>query len=298
MSGEALCLAAAAWAVERLPDLAAVARRLDARIGEAVGRGAQVLVLPEYAGMEAALAGAEGPADPAGWCRRAAAVAEDYRAICAETARRHGVWLLSGSMPAPSPEGLVNRAWFCTPEGETVPHDKQILTPWERANTPLAPGLPPRAMETPLGRIAVLICYDAEFPDLAAALAPDLLLVPSCTDALSGQTRVRNAARARALEQQCVAVHAPLVGEVAGCALIDKNRGRAAVCAPPDHPFPEDGLLAQTEPDTPGWAIATVPAGAVAETRSGGAVALLAHAKEAKCRAGAARSVTLSRHRP
>ena len=55
--------------------------------------------------------------------------------------------------------------------------------------------------ETALGKLAVLICYDSEFPLLARAAVDagaEVLLVPSCTDSLHGYWRVRLGAQARA----------------------------------------------------------------------------------------------------
>jgi hypothetical protein len=74
----------------------------------------------------------------------------------------------------------------------------------------------------------VLICYDAEFPLLGRALMEagvEILLVPSCTEALSGYWRVRVGAMARALEGQCVVVHAPTVGPADWSPAVDLNTG-------------------------------------------------------------------------
>ena len=99
--------------------------------------------------------------------------------------------------------------------------------------------------DTALGRIGVLICYDSEFPLLARAqieAGAQLLLVPSCTDSLHGYWRVRLAAQARALEGQCYAIQAPLVGNAEWSPAIDINRGAAGIFGPPDGAFPDDGI--------------------------------------------------------
>lgn len=292
-------LAAAAYHVEALPDWAALKAKLARWIRQAADARTDIAVLPEYAGMEAALAGHDGThLDPPGWCARAAEVAGDYAELCAGLAAEYGLWLLSGSLPALHGGTLVNRAWLCLPDGSSHPVDKQVLTPWERANTPLQPGLPPRVFQTVFGRLAVLICYDSEFPVLSAALKPDILLVPSTTETLAGLTRVRTAARARALESQCIAVHAPLVGQAAACDIISESCGRAAICAPPDWPFPLDGLLAQTGLGDEGWCMARLAAGALSENRQHGGVAPRAHSSEAASRAAQAELVDLQQLGP
>jgi predicted amidohydrolase len=105
-----------------------------------------------------------------------------------------------------------------------------------------------QVFDTALGRIGVLICYDAEFPLLGRALIEagvEILLVPSCTEALSGYWRVRIGAMARALEGQCVVVHSPTVGPAPWSPAVDMNTGAAAIYGPPDLGFPETGVLAE-----------------------------------------------------
>jgi len=272
-----LRIAAAAYEVERLADRAAVAQKLDRWIADAAGLGADLLAFPEYAGMEAALAGTTGPADATTWCRRAAASADWLRQTCAALAARHGVHLLTGSLPTDAGGGLVNRAWLIVPDGAATPCDKRILTPWERRETPLVPGRAPVAIDTGLGRIGALICYDAEFPLLARRLSADILLVPSCTDLPAGDARVRVAARARALEGQAVVVQAPLLGAVPECPLVDANTGAAGIYAAPDAGWPDDGVLARGDCDRPGWTCADIAEGRIGAARRAAAVDVPGH---------------------
>ena len=281
----ALTLAAAAWPIERHASWDALAGKLARWVSEAAEAGADIAVLPEYAGLEAAFTGPDRRLDTAGWCARAADAAPRYAALCATLAQDHALTLLSGSLPAGTGGALVNRACLCRPDGRVLPVDKQILTPWERDHTPLAPGPALPALETPEGRLATLICYDAEFPPLARALAADILLVPSCTEAAHGAARVEVAARARALEGQGVAVLAPLLGAVPDCEIVDANTGTAGIFAPPDTPFPPGGILARGVPDTPGWVTATLAAGALGATRRHGAVTPRADMAGAEARA-------------
>ena len=113
-----------------------------------------------------------------------------------------------------------------------------------------------RAFRLDIGsaRIGIAICYDVEFPLIARALVEagaEVILAPSCTDTVHGYWRVRVGAQARALENQCVVVQAPLVGAVDWSPAVDMNRGAAGVFGPPDLGFPEDGVIAQGEMDKP-----------------------------------------------
>lgn len=291
-------VAAAAYPVERLPDMTALEHKLDRWVAEAADRGADLLVFPEYGGMDAALVGAPPTIGTAEVCEAAAAAAPELNAICARLARTYQVHILAGSLPTKAGDRFVNRATFHTPDGRSGWQDKQVLTPWEESNTPLQPGDPLTNFDTDFGRIGVLICYDSEFPSLADSCAADLLLFPSCTEALSGHTRVRLAARARALEGQCVTVLAQTVGAVPGCDMIDENTGAAGVFGPPDAPYPQTGIIAAGLLNRPGWVIADVDPVAIAETRDRGRVALLRHRPHAQRRAELGGSRPLAPNRP
>lgn len=280
-----LRIAAAAWPIEWHADWNSLAAKLDHWVSQAAHAGAHIAVLPEYAGLGATFIGERTPADVTSWCNIAATSAGRYVALCASLAQRHGISLLTGSLPVRSASHLVNRSYYCQRDGRVSAHDKQILTPWERSDTPLSPGRPLQIVEHDALRIGILICYDSEFPPLARAIAPDILLIPSCTEAAHGDTRVRIGARARALEAQSISVHATLVGEIPECEIVDSNTGIAGIYGPPDHGFPPDGILAQGERDTPGWVYATIPMGILSETRTTGAVAPRVHMNEAEDRA-------------
>ncbi|MFV0245047.1 MAG: nitrilase-related carbon-nitrogen hydrolase [Qingshengfaniella sp.] len=264
-------LAAAAYPIEPLSDPAAVARKLADWVDRATG--ADILVFPEYAGIEAALStGHDG--DAASWCTKAADHAGWYRDRLCELARLAGVYILAGSTPAWHAGHLVNRAWFISPQGQALWQDKQVLTPWERQNTPLHPADHSCSFETDFGKIGVLICYDSEFPLLARRQDCAIHLVPSCTDSAAGDHRVATGCRARALENQAVTVHAPLLGAAAHCPLVDENHGRAGIYAPCDTGWPEDGVLALGGRDQPGWTRVTLAAGRISAARASAAVTI------------------------
>ena len=92
--------------------------------------------------------------------------------------------------------------------------------------------------DTTLGRIGVAICYDSEFPLLVRAMAEagaEVVLVPSCTERISGYHRVRTGARARALENQIATVVSPTVGDALWSPAVDHNVGAAGIYVPSEH---------------------------------------------------------------
>ena len=267
----ALRLGVLAWPVGRPGDVAGYARRLDGFVAEAVGQ-ADMLVMPEYACVELA-AGAEGEAgELRAMVAEAPAVLEAMRGV----ARRHGVWLLPGSLPMAGADGrVVNRAPLIAPDGRLAFQDKMAMTRFEAERWGVAAGAGPQVFETPWGLIGVSICYDAEFPKHVRSQVEAgawLVLVPTCTDSLHGFNRVRFSCQARALENQCFVAMAPTVGEAPWSAALDVNRGFAAVFGPVDHGFPVDGVLARGALDAPGWVFCTLDPARIATVRREGAV--------------------------
>ena len=272
-------IATAAYPLDVLPDWAAYEDKLSGWVDEAASHGADLLVFPEYAAMElATLAGPDVAADLEGSLHAVADRLADADAFHAELARQFGVHILAGSGPATTdlPAGVtrpVNRARLFAPSGAVGVQDKQVMTRFEAEVWDVVPGGPLRLFDTALGKIGVLICYDAEFPLLGRALADaDLILVPSVTEALSGHTRVKLGARARALENQCVTVMASLVGNAEWSEAVDVSVGAGGIFGPPDTGFPEDGVLAAGALDTPGWTYAQIDRATIDAVRTQGTV--------------------------
>ncbi|MBF9031129.1 amidohydrolase [Rhodobacterales bacterium HKCCE3408] len=282
-------LAAAAYPPEALPDWAAYENKLTDWVARAADAGADLLVFPEYGAMElSSLDGPDAAGDLEASILATARHLPDADALHDRLARRFGVHILAASAPVfdtgPRP---VNRARFFGPEGPLGHQDKQVMTRFEREKWDVVSGGPLQLFDTPLGRIGILICYDAEFPLLGRALieaGAEILLVPSCTDSVAGYTRVRVGAMARALEGQCVVVHAPTVGAAPWSPSIDDNRGAAAIYGPPDLGFPETGVLAEGGFDAPGWVMAEIDRATIARVRTEGRVLNHAHWPESAAR--------------
>ncbi|HBD91193.1 MAG: amidohydrolase [Rhodobacteraceae bacterium GWE1_64_9] len=271
-------IAAAAYPLDYFDDFAAYAAKITSWVAEAAGQGAELLVFPEYGAMElGSLGGRAVAADLEACLHEVARWKPQVDALHCDLAARHGLHILGASGPVflqdlPRP---VNRATFYGPGGILGHQDKQIMTRFERETWFVDPGQGLTLFDTPLGRIGVVICYDSEFPLLARALVEagaEILLAPSCTDTFRGFTRVRVGAMARALENQCVVVHAPTVGLCDFCPAVDENIGSAAIYGPPDAGFPENGIFAETPLNMPGWAFAEVSRDAIAEVRRNGGV--------------------------
>jgi predicted amidohydrolase len=157
-----------------LGDLEGNRARALAAIDEAAAAGAQVVVLPElissgYVFRDAAEARALAePADGPtlrGWAARAAA---------------HGI-VVAGGFAEDAGELLHNSAALVDPSGVRAVYRKAHL--WDRESLVFRPGdAPPPVVDTPHGRLGLMVCYDVEFPEwvrLAALQGAELLCVPT-----------------------------------------------------------------------------------------------------------------------
>lgn len=266
-------VAAAQYPIELLADWAAYARKLSRWVAEAADGGAALAVFPEYGAMELASLDPGTMGDLAGSLASVAALLPRIDALHRELAARHDLHILAASAPCFAAGRPVNRARLFTPGGKVGVQDKLLMTRFEREQWGVAAGGPLRLFETALGPIGISICYDSEFPLLARALVEagaQLLLVPSCTDTLHGYWRVRLGAQARALEGQMIVVQSPTVGAAPWSPAVDVNRGAAGIYGPPDGDFPENGVIAQGQIDTPQWVFAQIDLGWVAQVRAEG----------------------------
>lgn len=281
MSSRAFVVAAAQFPVFSPQTWAEVETLITRWVAEAVAHGAKLLVFPEYGAMSIAHLDAGTRSDLHGQIAAMQAHREAWRDLHATLAERHGVLILAGSFPWRLDDGrYVNRAFLCFPDRRIEFQDKCVMTRFEREQWNISSEPPIKVFDTVIGRIAINICYDAEFPLLARAACEagaEIILVPSCTDTLAGYYRVKVGAQARALENQCFVVQSPIVGEAAWSPAVDVNIGSAGVYGPPDRGFPDDGIIAIGPLNEPLWLYAEIDPAKVAEVRENGAVRPFRH---------------------
>ncbi len=106
-------------------------------------------------------------------------------------ANEHRMTLIAG-YPERSPEGLYNSALIALPDGRL--HNYRKLHLFSREKLFFLPGdAPPPVIDTPAGRVGVMICFDWLFPETARLLAldgaqiiahPSNLVMPYCQKAM------------------------------------------------------------------------------------------------------------------
>lgn len=278
-------IALAQYPIDDLTHWAAYEAKLTRWVEQAAAGGAALAVFPEYGAMELASLDPATRSDLHGSLATVADLMPRVDALHVALAARTGMHILAASGPARVDGAYVNRARLFTPGGKVSHQDKLMMTRFEGEEWGIASAAstesPLRVFETTLGRLAIAICYDSEFPLIARACVEagaELLLVPSCTDTAQGYWRVRIGSQARALEGQMFVAQSPTVGEAAWSPAVDVNRGAAALYGPPDGPkggdwrLPEDGVIAIGEMDRAQWVFASVDLRQVAALRANGGV--------------------------
>jgi predicted amidohydrolase len=278
-------VAAAQYPLDWFDDFSAYEKKITNWVEAAAQAGAKLLLFPEYGAMElTSLAGK----DIAGDLKRSIVSLQEVLpradALHAALARKHRIYISAGTAPFVQKDGSYrNVARLFAPSGGVGRQEKRVMTRFERERWLISAGEGLNVFETPLGKIGIAICYDAEFPLLVRTLADagaQLILVPSCTDAFAGYSRVKVACAARALENQCYVVQAPTVGEVPWSPAVDMNVGSAGVFGPPDLGFPGDGVVALGPLNAVEWIYGDIDLGRVDKVRSEGAVLNHVHWRE------------------
>jgi len=186
--------------------------------------------------------------------RKLSQFSDEIRQRFTQLAVKYHINIITGSMPEVGPDGrLMNVGYLCRRNGSTERYEKIHVTPNEAKYWALQGGTRLQALDTDCGRIGVLICYDAEFPELARLLADqgmDILFVPFLTDTQTAYSRVRHCAQARAIENECYVAIAGSVGNLPRVKNMDIQYAQSAVLTPCDFAFPNTGVKSEATPNT------------------------------------------------
>lgn len=189
---------------------------------------------------------------PSEAARGLAAFTPQYLELFNDLAVKYNVNVIGGSQFALEDERLYNIAYLFRRDGSIDKQYKIHITPNEARWWGVAPGNEVRVFDTDRGRIAVLICYDVEFPELAriaAAKGAQILFVPYNTDERNGYLRVRHCAQARAIENQCYVAIAGCAGMLPFVDNADMHYAQCGVFTPSDFPFARDAIAAESMPN-------------------------------------------------
>ena len=274
-----ITVAAAQYNLDPMVDLNAYRSKITRWVEDAVGKGAEILVFPEYGAMELCSIGNKG-----GDLEISKNAVSDFfgeiTSLHQDLAKRHRVTIISGSAPDVKHGQTCNTAQVFGPNGAVESFTKIMPTPGEREVWDIKGGRELKVFDIGRVKFGLVICYDIEFPLLSRALAEagaELILAPSDTETEWGYWRVRTGAMARALENQVYTVQAPLIGLAPFCEFTNSHYGAAGIFAPSDKGFPAGGVIAVGQANEPGWTVATLDLDAMQALRENGNVQTYKH---------------------
>jgi predicted amidohydrolase/GNAT superfamily N-acetyltransferase len=165
----------------------------------------------------------------------------------------YNINIVTGSMPEIQNDTLYNVGYLCKRDGSVERYEKIHITPDEARVWGMQGGDKINVFDTDCGKVGILICYDAEFPELSRILADqgmDILFVPFLTDTQNGYSRVRYCAQARAIENECYVAIAGSVGNLPKVHNMDIQYAQSMVFTPCDFAFPANGIRAEATPNS------------------------------------------------
>lgn len=192
-------------------------------------------------------------------------------------AREWKIYIVAGTIPVLQKETgkIFNESYFFNPQGNYGVQGKIHMTRFETEDWFVSSQSRFKVFETEFGKVAITICYDVEFPELARAAArygAYILIVPSCTDDRQSYLRVRYCAQARAIENQMFVIHSPTVGSLPMVPAVSLNYGQASILTPSDFVFSRDGILAEGVPNQESMVLGELDLRVIKEAREQGTV--------------------------
>ena len=250
---ERLRVASLQYFIRPVLDFAAFEAQVVGLVETAADYKCRLLVFPEYFTLQLLTLGdirRPIPEQVAGLAREV----DRYVELFAGLAQRHNLYICAGTIPVRvgTSNRVSNESFMFSPAGNHRTQAKIHMTRFESEEWFVSPGTRLRVFETDFGKVAITICYDVEFPELARVAAragADIILVPSCTDDRQGFLRVRYCAHARTIENQIYAIQSSTVGSLPMVPAVSLNYGQASILTPSDFPFARDGILAEGVPN-------------------------------------------------
>lgn len=209
-----------------------------------------------------------------------------FLSLMLSLAKKHDIHIVAGTIPVMGEgDAVYNDSYLISPKGNYAVQGKLHMTRFEREEWLVSSRDRLKLFETEFGRVAITICYDVEFPELARAAAhqgANILFVPSCTDDRQGYLRVRYCAQARAIENQMYVVQSNTVGSIPMVPAVHLNYGQSAIYTPSDFSFARDGILAEGTINSETLVIAELDLETIERSRNFGTVLPLNDSKRTR----------------
>ncbi|MEY3220140.1 MAG: hypothetical protein RIT27_1497 [Pseudomonadota bacterium] len=266
------------WQMRTMSSVEELLKHAEFFIDAIAGYHADFIMFPEY--MSAPLMSLFNDKHPPDAIRALAGFSGDIRNGLLEMAMSYNINIIAGSLPEYSNHELYNVSWLLRRDGTFEAQYKIHVTPDEVSCWGVKGGDALKVFDTDCGKMAILICYDSEFPELARLATmqgAQILFVPFWTDTKNAYQRVRYCSQARAIENECFVAITGSVGNLPRAENMDIQYSQAAIFSPSDFSFPHDAILAEATPNTEMTLIADVNLDLLKQVRTRGATRNLAN---------------------
>jgi predicted amidohydrolase/ribosomal protein S18 acetylase RimI-like enzyme len=189
---------------------------------------------------------------PGASARRLTEFTEPYIQAFTSMAVKYNVNVVAGTHMTVENDRLYNIAYLFRRDGTMEKQYKLHVTPSEARWWGTSAGESMNVFDTDCGKIAILICYDTEFPELAriaTAKGARIFFVPFNTDLRASYLRVRHCAHARCIENNVFLVMSGACGNLPFVEGADIHYSQSCILTPSDIPYPRDGIAAEATPN-------------------------------------------------
>jgi predicted amidohydrolase/ribosomal protein S18 acetylase RimI-like enzyme len=190
--------------------------------------------------------------NPAAAMRKLSEFTPAYLELFTRLAVKYNVNVIGGSHFTVEDNSLFNIAYLFRRDGTLGKQYKLHVTPAERHWWGVNGGSQVEVFDTDKGKIAIQVCYDIEFPELARVAVErgaQIIFVPFCTDERYAYLRVRYCAQARCIENHIYVAIAGSVGNLPNIESLGLHYAQSAIFTPSDIPFKRDAIAAECPPN-------------------------------------------------
>jgi predicted amidohydrolase/ribosomal protein S18 acetylase RimI-like enzyme len=234
------------WKMRKVSSLNDLYQQIEFFVDTVSGYKADFVIFPEF--FNAPLMAQFNKESASEAVRALAEFTEGIRDKMMNLALSYNINIIAGSMPLYRDNSLYNVSYLCRRDGTYDVQYKLHVTPDESSYWGMQGGNKLQVFDTDACKIAILICYDIEFPELSRILIEqgvNIIFVPFWTDTKNAFLRVMRCAQARAIENECYVAISGSVGNLPGVENMDIQYAQSAVFSPSDFSFPHDAIVAE-----------------------------------------------------
>lgn len=264
------------YGMTEIEDWADFATQVEYYVDIAANYGSDFAVFPEIFTMQ--LLSFLKEKTPSQSVRMLTEYTEEYIRLFQDLAVSYNVNIIGGSHFVEEDGSIYNIAYLFRRDGTIGKQYKLHITPNERKWWGIHQGDQLEVFDTDCGKVAILICYDIEFPELARIVTQrgaNIIFTPFCTEDRQGYVRVRTCAHARAIENQVYTVISGTVGNLPHVVNMDIQYAQSAIFAPSDYAFPREGIVSEADANIEMVTVGDVDLEILRRQRKGGSVTQL-----------------------